>query len=284
MVARVSHPRAGESYRAPDYWDALHRSAEDLGAVGYPTLPPVFNRHVYANAARAVLRGLDAAGAGVRGRTVLDVGSGTGFWAEIWLQEGAASVAGADLASSAVERLRARFPDSAFAQVDITEHAPFPGSQFDVVTAMSVLLHVVDEERFRSALANLAAQMAPDGHLVVLDPLVVRGRWMPPDAESAHNVVRTLAQWEDAAVAAGLHVGTVIPTAALLSDPVDAGSRAAFTAHRLWWRALTAALRGRDRLAAVVVPPLAALDRAVVARLHSGPSAKLIVLERLCDR
>lgn len=276
----MTHPRAGEAYRPPEYWGALHAAADDLGVVGYPTLPLVFNRYVYANAARAVLRGLSANGAGVRGRTVLDIGSGTGFWVDLWHREGAASVSGADLVPGAVERLRVRFPGCVFVAADITEQPPFSGSTFDVVTIMSVLHHVVDELRFRNALANLASQLAPNGRLIVLDPLVVRGRWMPPGAESAHNVVRTRMQWDDAAAGAGLRIAAVMPTASFLSDPVDAGSRPAFAAHRLFWRGLTAALRGRDRLAGAVVPPLAALDRAIASHLHSGPSAKLIVLEQ----
>jgi SAM-dependent methyltransferase len=278
-VAPVTHPRAGESYRPKDYWAQLHDSAEDLGIVGHPTLPLVFNRHLYANAARGVLRGLDAAGAGVRGRTVLDVGSGTGFWVDLWRREGAARVAGSDLVPAAVGRLRERFPGSEFAQADIGENAPFPGETFDLVTIMSVLHHVIDDERFERALANLASQVAPGGRLAVLDPLVVRRRWMPPEAESAHNVVRTLAQWESAAAGAGLRIATVVPTAAFFSDPVDAGSRPAFAAHRFFWRGLTAAVKGRDRVAAAVVPPIAALDRAVTARLHAGPATKLIVLQ-----
>jgi SAM-dependent methyltransferase len=280
-VAPVTHPRAGESYRPKDYWAGLHDSAEDLGIVGHPTLPLVFNRYLYANAARGVLRGLDAAGAGVRGRTVLDVGSGTGFWVDLWRREGAARVSGSDLVPAAVDRLRERFPDSEFAPADIGEQAPFPGSRFDVVTIMSVLHHLIDEQRFERALGNLASQLEPDGVLAVLDPLVVRGRWMPPSAESAHNVVRTLARWKDAAAGAGLRIDSVVPTAAFLSDPVDAGSRPAFAAHRFFWRGIAATLQGRDRLASVVTPPLAALDRAVTARLHAGPAAKLIVLRPL---
>ena len=274
----MTHPRAGESYRPKDYWSQLHDSAEDLGIVGHPTLPLVVNRHLYANAARGVLRGLDAAGVHVRGKTVLDVGSGTGFWVDLWRREGAESVNGSDLVDAAVDRLRGRFPDCEFAQADISESAPFPGRTFDVVTIMSVLHHVVDEDRFERALANLASQLVPDGRLAVLDPLVVRGRWMPPAAESAHNVVRTLTRWEAAAASAGLHVDAVAPTAAFFSDPVDAGSRPAFAAHRFFWRGITGVLQGRDRLASVVTPPVAALDRAVTARLRSGPAAKLIVL------
>jgi hypothetical protein len=77
-----------------------------------------------------------------------------------------------------------------------------------------------------------------------------------------------------------LRITSVTPTVAFLGDPVDAGSRAAWTAHRVFWRGLTGILRDRDRLAAITVPPLAALDRAVAPRLRHGPSAKLIVLER----
>lgn len=276
----MTHPRVGDAYRPPDYWSALYDAADDLGVVGYPTLPLAFNRYVYANAARGVLRGFAAAGISVRDRSVLDVGSGTGFWVDLWRREGAAKVWGSDLVPTAVERLRDRFPGSEFAAADITEQAPFPGTTFDVVTVMSVLLHVVDERRFEQALANLASQVTPGGVLAVLDPLVVRGRWMPAAAESSHNVVRTLARWTDAAAGAGLRITTVAPTASFLSDPVDARSRAAFALHRLWWRGLTGVLRGRDRLAAVTVPPLAALDRAVAARLGTGPSAKLILLTR----
>jgi SAM-dependent methyltransferase len=279
-VRAVTHPRAGETYRPPDYWGSLHEAADDLGVVGYPTLPLVFNRYVYANAAHAVLRALDRIGAGVRDKTVLDVGSGTGFWVDLWRREGAAAVSGADLVPTAVERLRARFPENEFVQADVTERAPFPGSEFDVVSIMSVLHHVVDADRFRAALANLASQVAPSGRLIVLDALAVRGRWMPAHAESSHNVVRSLAQWHEALPGTGLRIAGVVPTASFLSDPVDAGSRPAFFAHRLVWRGLTGALRDRDRLAAVVVPPLAALDRTVAARLRKGPSAKLIVLER----
>ncbi len=276
----MTYPRAGEAYRPPEYWSELHHAANDLGVVGYPTLPLVFNSHVYANTARGVLRGFAAAGVTVRDRSVLDVGSGTGFWVDLWRREGAATVAGSDLVPTAVERMRERFPGSEFAAADITEQAPFPGATFDLVTVMSVLHHIVDEQRFERALANLASQLSSDGILAVLDPIVVRGRWMPDGGDSAHNVARTRARWEDASAKAGLRIDVVIPTVAFLGDPVDAGSQSIFALHRFFWRGLTASVRGRDRLASVVLPPLAALDRAVLSRTRAGLSAKLIVLRR----
>lgn len=276
----MAYPRAGDEYEPRGYWGGVHR-IDDLRAVGYPTLPLVFNRYLYANARRAILSGLTRANVPIRGRTVLDVGSGTGFWVDLWREQGARVVAGSDLVPEAVDRLHERFPGSEFSVADVTEAPPFPDRRFDVVTIVSVLHHIVDEGRFRNALVNLAAQLEDDGRLVVLDPLVVRGRWMPLSAESAHNIARTRAQWDEAAAAAGLRIAEVLPTASFVfSDPVDAGSRAAFTAQRLWWRVLTGVLRRSDLLAALVVPPVAALDRAAVRRSRSGTSSKLLVLER----
>lgn len=276
-MAAMLTPRAGQAYRPIDYWASAH-DLVDLRAVGHPMLPLTFNRHLYANAADGVLRALAKSGVDIRNRTVLDVGSGTGFWVDLWRRQGAARVAGADLVPAAVERLAERFRDVSFVAADVSEHPPYPGETFDVVSIMSVLHHIVDEMRFRTALGNLASQLASGGRLIVLDPLVRRGRWMPSAAESAHNVVRTTSEWESAAASAGLRIEAVVPTSAFLSDPVDAGSRAVFEAHRLWWRSITAALRGRERLAGVVLPPLAALDRAATRRSRFGVSAKLIVL------
>jgi hypothetical protein len=42
---------------------------------------------------------------------------------------------------------------------------------------MSVLLHIVDDSRWRRALRNVATVLAPGGHLVVIDPVVVHGWW-----------------------------------------------------------------------------------------------------------
>lgn len=276
----MAYPRAGDDYQPRRYWGGLHR-ADDLTVVGHPTLPLVFNRHLYRNVTLATLRGLARSGVQVRGRRVLDIGSGTGFWIDLWREQGARVTAGSDLVPEAVERLRERFRGSDFAVADITETTPFPGIEFDVVTVASVLHHIVDHDRFRAALVHLAAQVERGGHLVVIDPLVVRGRWLPRSDEGAHNVTRTRAQWDAAAGAAGLRLVSVTPVASfLISDPVDAGSRAAFAAQRFWWRALTFSLRHRDGLASIVVPPLAALDRAVVRRSRCGTSSKLLVLER----
>ena len=265
----------------PDlYWGSLHSSGDDLRVVGYPTLPLAFNRALYANSATAIRRGLRGAGLSAMGGSVLDIGSGTGFWIDFWRNEGAREVAGADLVPEAVERLRTRFPGSDFANVDIGEAAPFPGRRFDLVSAMGVLLHIVDPERLRNALAAMAEQLEPDGAIVLMEPLVVR-RFSRRGREGEHNVVRTVAEWEAALAGTGLRIVHVAPAIYLLSDPVDAATRAGLAVRSLWWRAFARTIAGRERLASVVVPPLAVLDRAFASASRVGPSSKCVILRRV---
>jgi len=81
-----------------------------------------------------------------------------------------------DLTEVAVERLRMRHPQATFLQADVGEPGLSVGGVFDFFSAMSVLLHIVDDFRWRRALRNLATVIAPDGHLVVFDPVIVSRR------------------------------------------------------------------------------------------------------------
>jgi SAM-dependent methyltransferase len=269
-----------EHYDPDGYWSTLHASGDDLRVVGYPTLPLAFNRVLYKNTAIAVRRALRQADVDVTGQSVLDIGSGIGFWVDFWQSEEALSVAGADLVPGAVERLHARFPGHDFVVADLSERVPFPSREFGVVSAMGVLLHITDPVRFKRAVANIAKQVASDGVLVLVEPLVVHGRWMERGTEGAHNVVRTVADWEQALAGTGLHIAHLEPITFILSDPVDARSRLGFTGNVLWWRAFARTLRGREGLARVVMPPLGFVDRALVRLSQTGPSAKCIVLRR----
>lgn len=267
-------------YEPESYWGALHSRGGDLRVVGYPTLPLAFNRELYANAARAVIRSLQRAGVSAVDGAVLDVGSGTGFWVEFWNAQGAATVAGADLVPAAVDWLRTRFPKSEFVVADIVAGPPYPERTFDVVSAMDVLLHIVDEESFVRAVRALAAQVGPSGALVLREPLVVHERWSVRGQEGDHNVARSVADWERALEGTGMRLAHVEPAVFLLADPVDGRSSVTFALNRFWWRVFARTLRGREQLASIVMPPLAALDRALVKIARTGPSSKCMVLTR----
>src|SRR5439155_5163406 len=138
--------------------------------------------------------------------------SGTGYYIDRWREAGAERIVGADIAPAAVERLRERYPEQSFTELDIGGPADeLPEGSFDAVSAMDVLFHITDDERYGKALANLSALLRPDGVLVLTENF--------PGAKgprARHQVSRPLEQFEAAAAAAGLRIEERRPMFALM--------------------------------------------------------------------
>jgi SAM-dependent methyltransferase len=116
------------------------------------------------------------------GIRLLDVGCGSGLFAELAAQHGA-DVIGLDAAPGLVEYARRRRPVARYVVEDL-EHIPFSDGGFGVVTAFNSVLYAADP---RHALAEIARVTAPAGTAVVT---VGAG---PEQAESA-ALINPLAQ------------------------------------------------------------------------------------------
>ena len=99
-------PPSPPAYDPQEYWTTLHRDAS-LRAVGQSGLPAVFNVWLYRIGRRNVRAFMRRHGlADLTGLSVLDIGSGTGFWIDVWRSMGASAIDGVELVPAAVERLR----------------------------------------------------------------------------------------------------------------------------------------------------------------------------------
>jgi SAM-dependent methyltransferase len=96
------------------------------------------------------------------GMRLLDVGCGSGLFAELAAQ-GGADVIGLDAAPGLIEYARLRRPAARYVVEDI-EHMPFGDDGFDVVTAFNSVLYAADPRR---ALAEITRVTAPAGRAVV---------------------------------------------------------------------------------------------------------------------
>ena len=93
---------------------------------------------------------------------VLEVGAGTGAFAERIFRELGADVTAVDLSPRMVELARERGVPASVADV---QELPFGDGTFDCLAALWVLHHVPDLDR---GLGELARVLGPGGHLVVL--------------------------------------------------------------------------------------------------------------------
>ena len=196
------------TYEPRSFWEQRLTEQFDLRGTGEIGNSIAYNRACYALRRIQLEHVLRAEGIGLAGRRVLDVGCGTGFFTELYLEHGA-HVTGLDITEASIERLRERFPQAEFVRADVSDEPP--AGTYDVVNAFDVLYHITDDARWSRAVRNLANAVAPGGIFLITD---VFDR---ADGLAEHNVVRPLSVYRSVLEGAGLQVGGLTPTHVLLN-------------------------------------------------------------------
>jgi SAM-dependent methyltransferase len=190
------------------------------------------------------------------------------------LQRDVEAYVGLDITQVSVETLRRVYPQLRFVVGDVAARRPVVGSVFDLVLAADVLFHIVDDEAFSQAIANIAAWLGPGG-LVVLSDIFPEY----PFQNAPHCRYRSMAGYRALLEQNALRIIHTEPIFALLQPP-PYGVRAA----RLWqayawiwhygWR--LARIRLVER---ILSAGLGWIDEAVLLRSlgQSAPNAKWLV-------
>jgi SAM-dependent methyltransferase len=157
-------------YRPLVYWeDRAQRFAAErdgLAAVCSYGMPEFYNRVIDWEQRLALAPWLR-----VRAPTrVLDVGCGVGRWSRLLAGRGA-EVLGVDLSPTMISEARRRAAaDNLACRFAVADASRLQlGEQFDLVLGVTVLQHILDGALLQSALAAMAAHLAPGGRLVLLE-------------------------------------------------------------------------------------------------------------------
>jgi SAM-dependent methyltransferase len=193
-------------------------------------------------------------------------------------------VVGLDFAQPSVDWLKKQFPDSLIVQADLSASSlPLPEeSRYKVISAFDVLLHIVDPDGFRRAIANLARHCAPGGWLIISDAIVCGQGYVPTRLYQPHNMVRLLADYEEVLEANGFAIQGIRPVTVLLNTPLEASSSRTFRAFQLFWR--IAGFWGRSSLLCRLLGPAMMMAERLACRIYPGsaaPGAKMIFARKL---
>jgi 2-polyprenyl-3-methyl-5-hydroxy-6-metoxy-1,4-benzoquinol methylase len=254
------------------YWEEQHRTDDSLNAVGWAGLGRAFNGWMYEVRRRVFCRVVPAHVAVGPDSRVLDVGSGTGFYLDLWRELGAGRIEGSDMTENATQRLRKARPGVAIHRSDIgADPDQLPHGPFDVISAMDVLFHILDGAAYERAIANLAALLRPGGSLVMSENLLDGRVHVGPVqiSRSEAEIVRLLR-------AHGLEPVARAPMFVLLNGPVDSHSRIL----HLWWDALTRVVSYRELIGQVAGALLLPFELVAVRIARRGPSTKLLICRR----
>jgi SAM-dependent methyltransferase len=211
------------------YWEDRLRKNFSLSGVGDHSRGKRYNEWLYRVRKYIFPRLMKKLDMDITRASVLDIGSGTGFYIERWKEMRAAKITGADITSVVVETLAKKFDDFEFVQMDIGQNEiPLAGQQFDIISCFDVLFHIVDDEKFATAIRNIYSLLKPGGILVFSDNFLhgssVRAR---------HQVSRSLEEIETIVRGAGFQVSGRYPMFVIMAYPIDSHNRAAI----FLWRA-----------------------------------------------
>jgi SAM-dependent methyltransferase len=260
------------AFDARTYWESHHARGVSLDTVGWTGLGRAFNGWMYAVRRHVFKRVVPRVVPITADTRILDIGSGTGFYLRLWRELGARRIEGSDLSERAVSALAAAHPGVPIHVLDIGgETLPLPVGDYDVVSAMDMLFHIVDEDAYRRAIANLAAVVRPGGYVVLTENLL-DGRVEKAPAQTSRSEEEILGLLREA----GLEPVTCTPAFVLLNGPVDSTNR---WLHR-WWNLLTRVVSFHEALGWSLGAALMPVELIAVRLVRRGPSTKLLVFRR----
>ncbi|HLO70489.1 MAG TPA: class I SAM-dependent methyltransferase [Flavipsychrobacter sp.] len=213
------------SFSPSEYWNNRLKDNFTLVGVGDISMGMAYNKYSY-NITFLGLRRIFNKYCKNKKASVLDIGTGVGFIYNSWKRCGYADVDGSDISSFAVEQLKQKFKTNNFYELDISLSTNvLQGKKYNYVTCVSVLYHIVDDEKWRAALKNIRSLMSEGGIFIFTEGF--------PEHQQTitHQVLRTRDQYKKALLSAGFDLIESKANYILMSDP--AGTKSKF--YKYWW-------------------------------------------------
>lgn len=151
------------------YWENRLKSSPNLRGTGHRQFSIEYNEVMYHVASERLKSVLDWAQIDLTGKQVLDVGPGLGYFVQRYIDWGVAHVTGLDITQISVQMLSRAFPQHTFVQGDISSETLPLGGEYDLVSAIGIVYHIIDDRRFRKAIENMCMRVHPGGHLILVD-------------------------------------------------------------------------------------------------------------------
>ena len=159
-----------QGYHPAQYWEQRLSKRLDLSTVGHMGLGPIYNKWLYKARFRALGRAIKALDLKCNGKSLLDVGVGSGGWIPFWEELGVSTLVGLDITSASVVALKKQYPQYRFIQRDIGETSSIALTErYEFVTAFDVLFHITDDTAFSNAISNISGLVKPGGWVIVSD-------------------------------------------------------------------------------------------------------------------
>jgi len=180
-----------KDYLPEEYWRNRFEEEFSLRTVGNLSLGFWYNRWLYKARIRALKNLLKEEKLDVKGKSVLEIGVGSGYYIDFWKSEGISSLAGLDITEKSVSTLKTKYPEYHFQQTDIAGNIDLD-RKMDLITCMDVLYHLVDDNAFDRAISNIKDLSDKNAYIIISDFFLTN-----PTKPAFHEYHRTLGRYEE---------------------------------------------------------------------------------------
>jgi 2-polyprenyl-3-methyl-5-hydroxy-6-metoxy-1,4-benzoquinol methylase len=164
-IGLIKYGRAGD-YDAANYWrDRFAKYGKSIKGPGDEGLSEEENKAMYAEAAKVFMALCRKTGIDFPSAAVLEIGCGTGFYAQVLKGAGVGSYTGLDITDVLFDELKKRFPSFRFIKTDIT--SAMAEGTYDVVIMIDVMQHIVSDEKLTAAMENVKRCLKKNGVFIL---------------------------------------------------------------------------------------------------------------------
>ena len=196
------------------FWEKRLSNDFSLKGVGCAGLSYNYNKWEAKAAKNSVDKLLKGS---LKGKKILDIGCGTGYYLEYYMSKGATDITGLDITEKSISSLKKKYPNLKFYKADISKKIQL-NLKYDIITAIAVLYHIVDADRFENSVKNIR-KLAKKGSLIIIQDGFLK-KYQPPKA-GIHCYFRDYNSYKKILEKNGIEIIKKVPTFYFLNPPFD---------------------------------------------------------------
>lgn len=254
-----------------DYWEKRLHDNYGLHGTGYIGLGKNYNSWMYKVRKYIVTKKLKSLKTEYNTAAVLDIGSGSGFYVDIWKDLGVKQITGCDITSVSVKNLKNKYPTGDFLELDISSNVIPISKQFDFISAFDVLFHIVDDDKYQKAINNIFNLLKPGGILIFSENFVHK-----KSLQSNFQSTRLLADIGSSFERAGFKILERVPMFYLMNAPVDSDGP---LINKFWYFLKRGVSRG-ERYGSLIGCVLYPLELLLVTSSTESPSTEMMICKK----
>ena len=263
-------------YDPASFWNKRYELF-DITTSGHIDLPYEFNQWMY----KLKLWKIKQAAKNYIGKhnisnaSVIDLGCGTGVYIHQWKLLGVERLLGLDISNTAINNLEKKFPNYSFRCENISNNSSLSfadGNKYDIVTAIGVLVHIVDDSDFKNALKNISNLVKPEGVILITEYLCRDGT-----QESSYMKIRNSSWYKQALNDAGLELIDKRPLYFLMGRPFNTHSS---FSRIILFSAFNISRRLIRRFPKFMGSMLYYFDFIITPFISNGPSEELLICKK----